>query len=185
MDTRKAPRHYYIAFMSFVSNMESKSLLLRQCRILPPCCVNLRASLGSLASAQPELSMTESAFGTKSVHCECPLLGVKRTCHFALHMSAYDPKRTLGLRLATLAPDRNTAPSNVRGLTYDAALRVRWNRGLNSGITRLRAGVRSRDERTCATLPDPRSSSSCYFPLFSRRPLSRASPCPGGRMRKR
>src|SRR5262245_38036844 len=24
----------------------------------------------------------------------CPLLGVKRTCHFALHMPAYDPKRT-------------------------------------------------------------------------------------------
>ena len=25
---------------------------------------------------------------------ECPLLGVKRTCRFALQMSAYDPKRT-------------------------------------------------------------------------------------------
>ena len=25
---------------------------------------------------------------------KCPLLGVKRTCRFALHMSAYDPKRT-------------------------------------------------------------------------------------------
>ena len=28
------------------------------------------------------------------LHCTCPLLGVKRTCLFALHMSAYDPKRT-------------------------------------------------------------------------------------------
>jgi hypothetical protein len=27
----------------------------------------------------------------------CPLSGVKRTCLLALHMSAYDPKRTLGL----------------------------------------------------------------------------------------
>ena len=31
-------------------------------------------------------------------HCKCPLLqsllGVKRTCRFALHMSAFDPKRT-------------------------------------------------------------------------------------------
>jgi hypothetical protein len=26
---------------------------------------------------------------------ECPLLGVKRTCRFALHESAIDPKRTL------------------------------------------------------------------------------------------
>jgi hypothetical protein len=51
LDTRKAPRHYYVAFMPFVSNTEAKSLLLRQCRILPPCCVNLRTSLGSLASA--------------------------------------------------------------------------------------------------------------------------------------
>ena len=25
---------------------------------------------------------------------ECPLLGVKRTCRFALQMSAFDPKRT-------------------------------------------------------------------------------------------
>src|SRR5262245_35491201 len=25
----------------------------------------------------------------------CPLLGVKQTCRFALHMSAFDPKRTL------------------------------------------------------------------------------------------
>ena len=25
---------------------------------------------------------------------QCPLLGVKRTCPFALQMSAYDPKRT-------------------------------------------------------------------------------------------
>jgi hypothetical protein len=35
---------------------------------------------------------------------KCPLLGVKRTCLFALHMSAYDPKRTfakIGLRLRT------------------------------------------------------------------------------------
>ena len=27
-------------------------------------------------------------------HCECPLLGVKRTSPSALHMSAFDPKRT-------------------------------------------------------------------------------------------
>jgi hypothetical protein len=37
-----------------------------------------------------------SAYGTKRnfLHRECPLSGVKRTCAFALHMSAYDPKRT-------------------------------------------------------------------------------------------
>ena len=28
------------------------------------------------------------------MRCKCPLSGVKRTCHFALQMSAYDPKRT-------------------------------------------------------------------------------------------
>jgi hypothetical protein len=31
------------------------------------------------------------------VHCTCPLLGVKRTYSFALHMSAFDPKRTLAV----------------------------------------------------------------------------------------
>ena len=33
--------------------------------------------------------------GHRLVHRTCPLSGVKQTCLFALHMSAYDPKRTL------------------------------------------------------------------------------------------
>src|SRR5215831_9307132 len=32
--------------------------------------------------------------GHALVHCTCPLSGVKRTCPFALQMSAFDPKRT-------------------------------------------------------------------------------------------
>ena len=32
--------------------------------------------------------------GHTELHRTCPLLGVKRTCRFALQMSAYDPKRT-------------------------------------------------------------------------------------------
>ena len=31
--------------------------------------------------------------GHPFLHCECPLSGVKRTRHFALQMSANDPKR--------------------------------------------------------------------------------------------
>ena len=41
-----------------------------------------------------------SAIGTKrtsELHCTCPLLGVKRTCRFALHMSAFDPKRAISV----------------------------------------------------------------------------------------
>ena len=34
-------------------------------------------------------------FGRSRSQYECPLLGAKRTCHFALHMSANDPKRTM------------------------------------------------------------------------------------------
>ena len=34
---------------------------------------------------------------TQKFRCaQCPLLGVKRTCSFALQMSAFDPKRTFG-----------------------------------------------------------------------------------------
>jgi hypothetical protein len=33
--------------------------------------------------------------GHSPLHRTCPLLGVKRTCRVALHMSAFDPKRTL------------------------------------------------------------------------------------------
>ena len=32
--------------------------------------------------------------GHPSLHRTCPLLGEKRTCDFALQMSAFDPKRT-------------------------------------------------------------------------------------------
>ena len=32
--------------------------------------------------------------GHSQLHRTCPLLGVKQTSLFALHMSAYDPKRT-------------------------------------------------------------------------------------------
>src|SRR5262249_22803048 len=35
--------------------------------------------------------------GHALVHCKCLLSRVKRTCPFALQMSAYDPKRTLRL----------------------------------------------------------------------------------------
>src|SRR5215831_12351153 len=31
------------------------------------------------------------------LHCTCLLLGVKRTCRCAPHMSAFDPKRTSGV----------------------------------------------------------------------------------------
>jgi hypothetical protein len=33
---------------------------------------------------------------------ECPLSGAKRTCRFALQMSAYDPKRTLSHSYSTM-----------------------------------------------------------------------------------
>src|SRR5262245_39036900 len=36
--------------------------------------------------------------GHPSLHRTCPLLGVKRTCRFALHLGAFDPKRTLNVR---------------------------------------------------------------------------------------
>ena len=55
LDARKAPRHYYVAFMSFVSNMEAKRARRRQCRILPLCCVNLRASLGLACGGPPAI----------------------------------------------------------------------------------------------------------------------------------
>ena len=47
------------------------------------------------------MSDAMSAIGTKRtyrVHRTCPLSGVKRTCPFALQMSAFDPKRTLNLK---------------------------------------------------------------------------------------
>ena len=48
---------------------------------------------GSLKALDPDRPIREADM--TELHCTCPLSGVKRTCLFALHMSAYDPKRTL------------------------------------------------------------------------------------------
>ena len=53
------------------------------------------------------------------VHCTCPLSGVKRTCRFALQMSAYDPKRTSPL------PERLLNPIRWLSLASGAAMRRR------------------------------------------------------------
>jgi hypothetical protein len=67
------------------------------------------AIIGGMDCSHP-VSAAMSAFGMAIAVAKCPLmtpkqicrktqsmslLGVKRTCPFALHMSAYDPKRTL------------------------------------------------------------------------------------------
>ena len=55
-----------------------------------------RQKYGVLRS-MPAISQLRSAFGQSGhplLRCTCPLSGVERTCHFALHMSAFDPKRT-------------------------------------------------------------------------------------------
>ena len=57
-----------------------------------------------------------SANGTKRTYAcalQCPLSGVKRTCLFALHMSAFDPKRTLSATRLTgsTAHDLITSPA--------------------------------------------------------------------------
>src|SRR5262249_29690262 len=44
------------------------------------------------------------------VHCTCPLSGVKRTCLFALHLSAFDPKRTLTSSSASLSRYKRRGP---------------------------------------------------------------------------
>ena len=46
---------------------------------------------------------------------QCPLLGVKRTCSFALQMSAFDPKRTFQSgRLMFVLDERRADCSQLR-----------------------------------------------------------------------
>jgi len=54
------------------------------------------------------------------------LLGVKRTCRFALHMSAYDPKRTY-LLLVSLGATNGTARQALGW--FDAAAGGLWITG--------------------------------------------------------
>ena len=52
----------------------------------------------------------------KRVSRGCPLSGVKRTCVFALQMSAYDPKRTFAMQKCTARRKRLLSCSNRSGL---------------------------------------------------------------------
>ena len=52
--------------------------------------------------------------GHRFLHRTCPLLGVKRTCLVALHMSAFDPKRTL----AFVIPAPFRALAVIANITY-------------------------------------------------------------------
>ena len=73
-----------------------------------------------------------SAIGTKrtfrQLRCTCPLLGVKRTCHFALQMSAFDPKRTFLENVCVLRLDHDTVVTIVLDL-FDTSLLVGRVRG--------------------------------------------------------
>src|SRR5262249_38418922 len=52
-------------------------------------------ALGATHLSSPTSATKSAQSRHSSLHCTCPLLGAKRTCRFALHMSAFDPKRTL------------------------------------------------------------------------------------------
>ena len=52
---------------------------------------------------------------------ECPLLGVKRTCRFALQMSAFDPKRTSASRGAQIFLTLNV---KLRAKPFDPSQRI-------------------------------------------------------------
>src|SRR5260221_12065065 len=62
---------------------------------LGKCKLSLKAGVG----ACPLLALSRHADGAT----QCPLSGEKRTCLFALQMSAYDPKRTSDTRSRTCA----------------------------------------------------------------------------------
>jgi len=60
-------------------------------------CLSIRSECArpkAVAALEPCPLLAQS--GHALVRCTCPLLGVKRTYRFALHMSAFDPKRTFG-----------------------------------------------------------------------------------------
>ena len=52
--------------------------------------------------------------GHPLVKCTCPLLGVKRTWPFALHMSANDPKRTFQIYDQRRIADQDKHVPSVR-----------------------------------------------------------------------
>jgi hypothetical protein len=56
------------------------------------------SAIGTKRTQDSALHM--SAFGSKADKRKCLLLAAKRTCLFALQMSAYDPKRTSAIHLA-------------------------------------------------------------------------------------
>ena len=63
-----------------------------------PCCTYYSAN-NSILKFPVECPLLALS-GHRRVHCICPLLGAKRTCHFALHMSAFLTQSGHGFRIA-------------------------------------------------------------------------------------
>src|SRR5262249_34307250 len=61
----------------------------------------------SMSVACPFLAQS----GHPLVHCTCLLSGVKRTCRFAVQMSAFDPKRTWVARIVAMQLNPDPIPS--------------------------------------------------------------------------
>src|SRR5262245_5873570 len=85
------------------------------------------------------------------VHCTCLLLGVKRTCLFAMQMSAFDPKRT----------PRSYSVSSI-GLVGSVVPSLKQNR-LGLLLMNLRDGfsVPSQYSKTVYSLPRSSTSWDC------------------------
>src|SRR5215475_1907811 len=92
---------------------------------LPECSISTRRNVRYLALSGHEL-----------VHCACPLSGVKHTRRFALHMSAFDPKRT-----SKLTRDR----SQIRDGQPDPA--ARYVAAFSKGLHETGHAQRSNDGR--------------------------------------
>ena len=92
-----------------------------------------------------------------SAHCpECPLLGVKRTCLFALHMSAFGGKRTSCRHAAMSANDPK------RKMLFQSATRARQLRSTTCSSLLLNIQERPRNT-TSITKPMPEEVSLMSF----------------------
>ena len=92
---------------------------------------------------------------------ECPLSGVKRTCRFALQMSAFDPKRTSRHRLGLAnyySSRRQFLRAEQSGIALLALSNFRRPAVTNVGRSRFHFGLRCRRAsdrlaiRSCTTV---------------------------------
>ena len=117
-----------------------------------------------------------AGFGHRLVHCTCPLLGVKRTCRVALHMSTQTQESALAFVGSSWIPTPHRTRLTFRYLDRERRFKGKqWSKRrrrswrLSTPQSEWWATCRASPARLCPRFPVSISLSSRDYPIRRRR----------------